>query len=444
MMKFENKGDFKQAIKQLKNDQNNAVATVFEQDVNPNNEGILKGITFTLKNNYAKNFDTTDASSNLLTDFNPGYNATILDKLFAQCAKLVGTTNLDEFGLGGTGLYANRGLVLHPKNPQHLVGGSSSGSAATLTDAIGFAIGSDTGDSVRLPASNIGKVGFKPSYGAVSRYGLFAYASSLDTVAWFSHNVNDSAILAQVLFGQDQMDLTSLNLPINDVKLVKPKTIAYLDCFDHLSDYVAKSYQNLLDQIKQDPTIKLVKIKPDLTLLNSIKTVYDIISFAEASSNLSNLTGIGFGQRQSGENWEEMIKNTRSNGFGFMVQRRLALGSFYLEKENQQEIFLRAQKIRRLIVDWFTKIHQENDIFIYPASATIAPLKDAEIEFSNDYMGSILTGANLVGNPSITIKLDEFQSMPFNLAIDGLIYQDQNLLSYALWMEKLIQGVNHD
>ena len=127
-----------------------------------------------------------------------------------------------------------------------------------------------------------------------------------------------------------------------------------------------------------------------------------------------------------------------------MVQRRLALGSFYLEKENQQEIFLRAQKIRRLIVDWFTKIHQENDIFIYPASATIAPLKDAEIEFSNDYMGSILTGANLVGNPSITIKLDEFQSMPFNLAIDGLIYQDQNLLSYALWMEKLIQGVNHD
>ena len=443
-MKFINKGNFNNAVNQLKNDQNNAVNEVYENKINSNQKGQLANVIFTLKNNYAKNFGHTDGSSNILKEFNPGYNATILDKLFAQGAQLVATTNLDEFGLGGTGLYSNAGIILHPKNPKYLVGGSSSGSAATFNDDLGFAIGSDTGDSVRLPASNIGKVGFKPSYGAVSRYGLFAYASSLDTVAWFTHNLNDSICLAQTLFGQDKMDLTSLNLPIHDVKLTKPKTIAYLDCFDHLSDYVANAYQKLIDKIKQDPSIKLTKIKPDLALLNSIKTVYDIISFAEASSNLSNLTGIGFGNRQPGESWEEVIKNTRSNGFGFMVQRRLALGSFYLEKENQQDIFLRAQKIRRLIVDWFTKIHQANDIFIYPASATIAPLKDAEIEFSTDYMGSILTGANLVGNPSISIKLDEHQSMPFNLAIDGLIYQDQNLLSYGLWIEELIKGVAND
>lgn len=184
-MEFINKGNFEQAQKELKNNKNNAVASVFSSVPNEkiNNNSPLNNVVFTLKNNYAKNFDTTDGSSDLLTGFVPGYNATILDKLLNSGAKLVATTNLDEFGLGGTGQFSNKGLIKNPINDKYFVGGSSSGSAATLTKNIGFAIGSDTGDSVRLPASNIGKVGFKPSYGAVSRYGLFSYASSLDTVA---------------------------------------------------------------------------------------------------------------------------------------------------------------------------------------------------------------------------------------------------------------------
>ena len=441
-MKFIHHGNYAKALKQLRADQNNAVSEVFLQPVNLQKAGQLADVVFTLKNNYAKNFGTTDASSNLLTGFNPGYNATILNKLFAQGAQLVATTNLDEFGLGGTGQYSNQGLILNPLNNQYLVGGSSSGSAATFSDFIGFAIGSDTGDSVRLPASNIGKVGFKPSYGAVSRYGLYAYASSLDTVAWFSHNVNDAAVLAQILFGQDKFDLTSLDVPIADVQKRKPQFVAYLNCFAQLNNYVAQAYEKFLNQLRQDPQIHLIEIQPDQVLLRAIKTVYDIISFAEASSNLSNLNGVHFGQRHEGQSWESMFQNTRSAGFGFMVQRRLALGSFYLEKENQQEMFLRSQKIRRLINNWFQDIHNIADVFVYPAAAGIAPLKDAEVEFTDDYMNWILTGANLVGNPSISIKLGSHQNMPFNLAIDSKIYTDEKLLSHALYLEAILGGQN--
>lgn len=434
-MVFQNKGNLEQAIDEVKNNKNNAIAEVFE--AKNENEGKLKNVVFTLKNNYAKNFGTTNASSNLLNDFNPGYNSTILNKLLKEGAQLVASTNLDEFGLGGTGTYSNAGLILHPIDNNYLVGGSSSGSAASFTENIGFAIGSDTGDSVRLPASNIGKVGFKPSYGAVSRYGLFSYASSLDTVAWFTHNVNDSIVVAQVLYGKDSLDLTSIDINISNINKTKPKKIAYLNCFDELEEFVSDEYKKLINKLKQE-NIEMIEISPNEELLSAIKTVYDIISFAEASSNLSNLNGVHFGNRIEGKNWEEVFTNTRSNGFGFMVQRRLALGSFYLEKENQEEIFLRAQKVRRLISNWFTNIHNKADIFIYPSSSSCAPLKNKEIEFVNKYMNYILTGSNLVGNPSISLKLGTYNNMPFNISIDTKIYDDKNLFSYSLFIEELI------
>ena len=439
-MKFINIGNFKNAQEELKNDKNNAVASVFEYDNNLNN-GLLNDVVFTLKNNYAKKFNSTDASSNILKDFNPSYNATILEKLFNSGAKLVATTNLDEFGLGGTGEYSNRGLIMNPLNNSYYVGGSSSGSAATFTKNIGFAIGSDTGDSVRLPASNIGAVGFKPSYGAVSRYGLFSYASSMDTVAWFTHNVNDSAILAQILFGLDKKDLTSLDIPIKDIKITKPNKIAYLDCFDLIEDYVSIEYKKLIEKLQNDGII-VEKITPKKELFNAIKIVYEIISFSEASSNLSNLNGVSFGQRQKGKDWEEIFTNTRSSGFGLMVQRRLALGSFYLEKDNQENYFIRSQKIRRLIFDWFNKVYDNYDFLLFPSSPSIAPKKSIKRK-DFEYMDYILTASNLVGNPSINMKLGTFDNMPFNISMDSKIYSDEKLFSYALYIEKFL-GENND
>ncbi len=437
-MNFKVKGNKEKALIELNNNDNNAIASIFEIS-NPNN-GKLSNVVFTLKNNYAKKFDSTNASSKILEGFNPGYNATILNKLNKEGAILVATTNLDEFGLGGTGEYSCYGLIMHPKNKNYYVGGSSSGSAATFTNNIGFAIGSDTGDSVRLPASNIGKVGFKPSYGAVSRYGLFSYASSMDTVAWFTHNVNDSAILAQILFGKDKNDLTSLDIKINDIQELKPKKVAYLNCFDLLEDYVRDSYLKLIEKLKNEG-VEIVEIKPDIDLLNSIKIVYEIISFSEASSNLSNLTGVGFGNRYDGNTWEEIFKSTRSNGFGLMVQRRLALGSFYLEKENQEKYFLRAQKVRRLIWKWFNDIYDQYDCLIFPSSPRIAPKLD-EKTMDYKYMSYILTASNLVGNPSLNMKLSSYNEMPFNISLESKIYSDEKLLSIGLYFEKLIGELN--
>ena len=433
-MIFINKGNFKNAQKELSNDKNNAVIEVYE---NMNKSiGPLANVVFTLKDVFAtKNWDTT-SSSNILLGFQSHYNATIFDKLVDAGATIVAKVFCDELAMAGTGTYSRSGTITNPLNKERAVGGSSSGSAATFTENIGFAIGSDTGDSVRLPASYIGKVGFKPSYGAVSRWGLFAYAPSLDTVSWFSHNINDSLQIAKTLYGFDEKDLTSLNVDLEDVIAKKPEKISYLDCFEFLDKPIAMEYQNFLNTLKNEG-IKLNKINLNLDLLNAIKPVYDIISFSEASSNLSNLTGVHFGKRVEGNDWKDSFSKTRSAGFGFMVQRRLALGSFYLEKDNQEKLFLRAQKIRRLISDWFTKIHDECDVLIFPSSPSIAPLvKDVENN-SNNLMSWILTGSNLVGNPSINFNLGVSENMPFNISIDSKIYEDKKLFAYSLYLENM-------
>lgn len=440
-MKYQYKGNFDKAIEELKKDSNNAVAQVYET-IN-NKEGKLSQVIFTLKNNYAKKESISDGSSNVLSNFVANYNATILNKLYQNGATLVATTNLDEFGLGGTGTFSNHGIIYNPLDKDYYVGGSSSGAAATFSSNIGFAIGSDTGDSVRLPASNIGKVGFKPSYGAVSRFGLFSYASSMDTVAWFNHSVNDCIIVAQTLFGQDKYDLTSCNVNIDNIEMKKPKRIAYLDCSNLLEDYVDKKYQWLLKKLS-DQNIEVVKIKPNEELLSLIKIVYEIISFSEASSNLSNLTGIPFGSREEGKNWEEIMLNTRSENLGEMVKWRLILGSFYLENENQQKYFVKAQKVRRLISNWFNEIYDKYDFLIFPSSPRVAPKKDNSNKTKDyKYMDYILTSSNLVGNPSIGLKLGEYNNMPFNISIESKIYKDKELLSFALYMENIL-GENND
>ncbi|MGL5592032.1 MAG: amidase family protein [Metamycoplasmataceae bacterium] len=437
-----NKGNFEKARTELLNDTNNAVIQVFE---NKNNKiGRLSDTIFTLKDVFATEEWATTSSSNILIGFKPYYNATAFKKLIDEGATVVAKVFCDELAMAGTGTYSRSGVITNPLDSKRLVGGSSSGSAATLTKNISFALGSDTGDSVRLPASFIGKVGFKPSYGAVSRWGLFAYASSLDTVSWFTHNVNDALEVAKVLYGIDEKDLTSIDLKLADISVEKPKTIAYLDCFEYLNKNIANKYLELIKKL-ESKGIKVKKISLNIDLLNAIKPVYDIISFSEASSNLSNLTGVHFGQRIEGEDWRDTFSKTRTKGFGFMVQRRLALGSFYLEKDNQEKLFLRAQKIRRLINDWFTNIHNESDILIYPSSPEIAPLLVDLGKTPQNFMNWILANSNLIGNPSISLKLGEYEKMPFNISIDSKIYNDEKLFSHSLYIEKMInEGGEND
>ncbi len=433
-MSFINKGNFTNAQEELSNDKNNAVIEVY-QNLNPK-PGPLANVVFTLKDVFATEDWETSSSSNILLGFKPHYNATSFQKLIDAGATIVAKVFCDELAMAGTGTYSRSGIITNPLNNKRAIGGSSSGSAATLTQNIGFAIGSDTGDSVRLPASYIGKVGFKPSYGAVSRWGLFAYASSLDTVSWFSHNVNDSLEIAKTIYGADEKDFTSVDVELDQVVESKPQTAAYLNCFEYLDAPVAKEYQLFLDTLKEQG-VKLTKIELNVDLLNAIKPVYDIISFSEASSNLSNLTGVHFGKRIEGDDWKDTFTKTRSTGFGFMVQRRLALGSFYLEKDNQDQLFLRSQKIRRLISDWFTKIHNEFDVLVFPSSPSIAPLIKDVHNNSNNLMNWILTAGNLTGNPSINFHLGSHDNMPFNISIDAKIYEDKKLFSHALYLEKM-------
>ncbi|WP_369085917.1 amidase family protein [Metamycoplasma spumans] len=437
-----NNGNLEKSISKLLNNKNNAVAHVFE-NAKLKNTGILANSVFTVKDNYADTNTIATGSSSILSNFRPSYKATIIKLLEESGSTCVARTNLDEFGMGGSGEYSVYGLIKNPLNEKYLVGGSSSGAAATFDEDVAFAIGSDTGDSVRKPASNIGKVGFKPSYGAISRYGLFAFSSSLDTVAYFTHNVSDAIDVASVLYKQDlEHDLTSLNLSFNreDIEITKPKKVAYLDCFDKLSEPVKDSYLKLLESIKKQD-IELIKVEADEQLLNSIDVVYKVIAFSEASSNLANLVGTEFGNRIEGENWEETYLLTRSNGLGKMVQSRLILGSYFLKEENQIRYFVKAKKMRRYLSEYFTKIHKSADIFIYPASNDSAPLINKKYE--STYMDFILTYANLVGNPSLTLKMgNDLNNMPFNIAIDGELYQDKKMLSHALYIEKLIGDNN--
>ncbi|PZW00604.1 amidase family protein [Metamycoplasma auris] len=431
-------------IKKLSTDDNNALSFVFK-DAKLNDKGLLANYIFTIKDNYADIDVPCRASSLFLETFKPQYKATILKLLEDAGSTCIARTNLDEFGLAGSGEHSAYGLIKNPLDKRFLVGGSSSGAAATFDHQIDFAIGSDTGDSVRKPASNIGTIGFKPSYGAISRYGLFSYASSLDTVAYFSHNINDLIKISSVLYKQDfENDMTSINLSFdyNNIKEKKPLKIAYLNCFDKLSPSVAISYRNLLDKLEKE-NIELIAIEENEKLLNSIDVIYKVISFSEASSNLANLTGVCFGQRDEGNDWTETFIKTRSKYLGKMVKSRLILGSLFLENENQIKYFVKAKKIRRLLSEYFTKIHESVDLFIYPASNDIAPEIGKDSKYKS-YLDFILTYANLVGNPSLTMKLgiDKTTSMPFNIAIDTKIYKDTKLFEHALYIEKILEDLN--
>ncbi|MDJ1645658.1 amidase family protein [Mycoplasma phocimorsus] len=429
------KGNLEQAINELKNDNNNAVANVLQYKTN--NEGLLKDVVFSIKENYAFGNFTTTASSDFLVNFKTFYNSDVLKLLLDQGAIAIAKVHCDEFALGGTGTFSSHGIIKNPLDSSRYVGGSSSGSAATFSSNISFALGSDTGDSVRLPAAYIGSVGFKPSYGAISRYGLFAYASSLDTVAFFTHNVNDANFLAKILYKKSNNDLTQ-KIVKSELPYQKPNKVLMFDMSDVVEEYMTKSMKKL-KKILEKEQIQVDFIKPELDMVNAIKPVYEIISFSEGSSNLSNLNGIAFGTRvEKSNSWKDTFMASRKHGLGKMVQRRLTLGSLFLKEENQKDLFLRAAKVRRLYKDYINSLFEKYEYIIYPSSAGIAPKFDDQAK--NNYSEWILTGSNLVGNPSITLPIAKHNSLPYSIAIDSELYSDAKLLEFASYIEKLIGG----
>ncbi|WP_341491460.1 amidase family protein [Mesomycoplasma ovipneumoniae] len=437
MTKFEL--NINQATEKLKKDENNAVFSFFE--LKNQKKGKLSGMFFSIKSNFATTEGISHGSSYSLINFRPGYNSTVFQKLIDEGAQPLIKVYNDELGLGGKGLFSFFGKILNPLDKTKLVGGSSSGSAATI-DSVHFAIGSDTGDSIRRPASFVGKVGFKPSYGAVSRHGLFAYATSLDTVAWLTHNVSDSILISQTVFGQNENDLTSVEVPVQKVEKTKPKKVLFWNFDNEIEPYVKEKLYKL-EHILQSEGVLVENISPDLNLLKTILPVYEIISYSEATSNLSAINGLTFGNTDKNLRWEDIFLKTRTDGFGFMLQKRLIWGSFFLEQKNQEHFFIKAKKIRTLIKNYYESLLNQFDIVLFPAFYGVAPdVFGKNSEKSDKITNFILAISNLVGNPSITIPLGKHKNLPFNLAIDSKINFDASLLGFSLYIEEKIGDIN--
>lgn len=442
--------------KKYQDEYNPFVTIIQEYDENSNN-GILSGIPYALKDNISTKGILTTASSNILKNYVPVYDATIYKKLKEAGAVLMGKTVLDELAMGGTGTTGHTGKVLNPWDKERLIGGSSAGSAAAVAlGIVPFAIGSDTGDSVRKPAAYGGVVGFKPTYGRISRYGLFAFASSLDHLGIFARNVRDVAIVTDVVKGHDEKDMTSLP---DDNK-------SYVDGLDNLVKgrklfYIKEALENKDGDLELERIIEnfkgIIKKCEDLgievhaesinkDLLLALYPTYMSISCAEVTSNDANLTGIHFGVRGEGNTPEEIIKDARTKGFSELIKRRFVLGSYILQKENQEKLFLNACRVRRMVVDRVNELFREYDGIIMPAAASIAPrfTDSAGDKLSDKYL--ILDNHMVIGNfggfPSITIPSGLVDNMPVGVNITGRVKEDDVILNIANKIEEVVEFEN--
>ena len=434
-------------------DDYNSFVTILDDTKVKERETLIGGIPYALKDNFSTTGILTTGSSNILKDYVPVYDATVYKKLKRAGATLVGKTVLDELAMGGTGTTGATGIVKNPWDKERMIGGSSAGSAAAVAlGIVPFSIGSDTGDSVRKPAAFGGLVGFKPTYGRISRYGMFAFASSLDHVAMFTKTVEDAAIVTDILKGQDPLDMTTLKddgkkyseLVTEEPKgkkLFYIKEICDKELYKDSKEVteVLTKFHELLDKCRQEGfTIEEVSIDKDL--LNAIYPTYMCISCAEATSNNANLTGIQFGPRGEGDSIEEIIFDARTKGFSELIKRRFVLGSFILQKENQDKLFLNAQRVRRLLVEKITELFKKYNGMILPASGGIAPkFTDSSEKLSDRYLllENHLAIGNFGGFPSITIPYGMVEGMPIGLNITGRIKEDDEVLKLAYQVEKL-------
>ncbi len=403
------------------------------------------GIPFVIKDNFSTKGIETTAGSNILNGYIPLYDATVYDKLLKAKAILIGKTTLDELAMGGTGMTGHKGYQYNPFDPSKTrqIGGSSSGSAAAVSSGmVPFSLGSDTGDSVRKPASYAGLVGFKPTWGRISRFGLFPFAPSLDHVAYFTRSVEDAAALTNVLSGEDGNDATSSKQPLpvyQFSKTIKGKKIAVIqEVMDSIQNPLIKErFQQTLQALKQAGA-QVDFVHYPLPLLQAIYPTYMTISCAEATSNNANLDGLKFGPGYQGKTYQDVMMQARTEGFSELIKRRFVIGSFVLMKENQQDLFLRAQRVRRMMVEALEKIYRAYDVIYLPAAPTIAPkFTDSSDRLSSQYLiaDSHLALGNFAGLPSVTIPLGFEQGMPFGGNIMGRAFEESTTLEVAYVIE---------
>lgn len=420
---------------------------------------LLSGIPYGIKDIFSTKDILSTGSSNTLNNYVPFFDATCVANLKKHGAVGVAKTVLDELGMGGTGTTGHTGIVHNPWDLERQTAGSSAGSAASVAAGVyPYALGSDTGDSVRKPAGYCGIVGYKPTYGMISRYGMFQFASSLDTVGVLSRSVEDAAIAVDGMKGLDKHDMTtwdssdihlyeSLNKDVKGKKLFYIKEICDIENYKNPSEELKEHLNNFKDTIKKCESvgISVEGVSIDRNLLNALYPTYMVIYGAEASSNMANLTGISFGPRGEGSTPDEMIKDHRTKGFSPLIKRRFVIGSFVLQRENQEKFFLNAKRVRRLIVDKMNSLFEKYDGMICPVGTGPAKyLDDSKNEHNkeNTVLEEILQIGNFGGYPSITIPNGFIDNLPVGVNITGKVKDDVNVLNIAYALEDVMDYKN--
>ena len=407
--------------------------------------GKLFGAVIAIKDNICYTGHKVSAGSKILEGFSSIFNSTAVERLLAEDAVIIGRTNCDEFAMGSSNENSAFGPVLNAQDNSRVPGGSSGGSAVVVQAGLCHAsLGSDTGGSIRQPASFCGLVGLKPTYGRVSRYGLIAYASSFDQIGPFTHSVADAALIMEVIAGKDAHDATSSSVPVADYASQlnftgKAKIAVFPTTLNSegLNTEVKSAVENLIGDLKADGhTVEEVSFG----LLDYLIATYYVLTTAEASSNLARFDGVHYGYRSpEAKEMEAVYKKSRTEGFGKEVKNRIMLGTFVLSSGYYDAYYSRAQKVRRILTNKINEIFSQYDFLLMPTSPTVAfkfgEKTDNPVEM---YLADIYTVmANLTGHPAISLPLAEDKDgFPIGIQLTAAKFNEAKLLAFS---EKLMQ-----
>ena len=431
--------DFSSAVEKAKN-----------FDKKPNFDLKLPGIPIAVKDLFCTNGVQTTAGSKILNNFIPSYESTVTQNIWNEGAILLGKLNCDEFAMGSSNETSFFGSVQSPINKDLVPGGSSGGSASALAaNLTPITIGTDTGGSIRQPASFTGTVGLKPTYGSCSRYGIVAFASSLDQAGPMSKNVKDCALLQEIISTYDEKDSTSIDFKRNEYSKeltnnIKGKKIGIPK--EYRVDGMPKEIEDLWTKgigYVKDCGAEIVEIS--LPHTNYALPTYYIVAPAEASSNLARYDGVKYGFRSKGENLIDMYEKTRSEGFGSEVQRRIMIGTYVLSSGYYDAYYLKAQKVRKLIKNDFDEAYKKVDAILTPSTPSAAfKIGEKTNDPVSMYLNDIFTvPVNLAGLPAISIPAGlDVKGYPLGLQIIGKTFDEQNILNIAYAMEEKIQFKN--
>jgi aspartyl-tRNA(Asn)/glutamyl-tRNA(Gln) amidotransferase subunit A len=420
-------------------------AVEIDEKIKNGTAGRLAGMVVGLKDNLCYKDHKVSASSKILENFESLYTATAVERLLNEDAIIIGRLNCDEFAMGSSNENSAFGPVKNPINEKLVPGGSSGGSAAAVSLSLcTAALGSDTGGSIRQPASFTGTYGLKPTYGRISRYGLIAYASSFDQIGPFTNSLEDASLLLEVMAGRDEYDSTSSSKEVEDYS---PTTIK--DKYRVAVIEESMNMEGIDEEVKSCLETTISKLKQDghevenvsFPYLDYMVPTYYVLTTAEASSNLSRFDGVHYGHRsEESHGVEETYKKSRSEGFGEEVKRRIMAGTFVLSHGYYDAYYAKGQKVRRLLRNKTDELLDDYDVLLLPTTPTPAFELDAVTDPIAMYLQDIYTvHANLSGNPAISLPLGKHSDgRPFGIQVIAKHFEEKEMMSFSRKLEELL------